>query len=139
MTIKLKAISLALALLALSSAQAETRKQLELRMEQVLANAGPPVGSVVYHGTYSWEALGDHSLLLWETPQRAYFVDVQPICNEFPWENSIIVDFRNMTLDSKFDSILVRGQRCRIYEIRPVDVKALRAAQKQARKDDDDD
>ena len=44
-----------------------------------------------------------------------------------------------MTLDSKFDSILVRGQRCRIYEIRPVDVKALRAAQKQARKDDDDD
>jgi len=100
---------------------------------QVMANAGAPVGSVVYRGTYSWEALGDHSLLLWETPQRAYYVDVQPICNDLPWEMNIVVDFRNMTLDSKFDNIVVRGRRCRIYEIRPVDVKGLRAAERLAR------
>jgi hypothetical protein len=38
-----------------------------------------------------------------------------------------------MSLDSKFDNILVRGRRCQIYEIRPVDVKGLKAAEKQAR------
>jgi len=133
MSHSIKAISLALALLALPSAQAETTKQLAQRLERVMANAGAPVGSVVYHGTYSWEALGDHSLLLWETPQRAYYVDVQPICNDLPWEMNIVVDFRNMTLDSKFDNIVVRGRRCRIYEIRPVDVKGLRAAERLAR------
>ena len=134
----LKAISLALAMLAFASAQAETSKDREQRLAQVMANAGAPVGSVVYRGTYSWEALGDHTLLLWETPQRAYYVDVQPICNEFPWETAIVVDFHNMILDSKFDSIRVRGRSCRIYEIRPVDVKGLRAAEKKAREEHKD-
>ena len=129
----IKAISLALALLALPSAQADTTEQRKQRLEQVMANAGAPVDSVVYRGTYSWEALGDHSLLLWETPHRAYFVDVQPTCDDFPWAMNIVVDFRNMTLDSKFDNILVGGRCCRIYEIRPVDVKGLRAAERLAR------
>jgi hypothetical protein len=129
----IKAISLALALLALTTAQADTKERYAQRLAQVMANAGAPVDSVVYRGTYSWEALGEHSLLLWETPQRAYYVDVQPTCDDFPWAMDIIVDFRNMTLDSKFDDILVRGRRCRIYEIRPVDVKGLKAAERQAR------
>jgi len=129
----IKAISLTLALLTLPSAQADTTEQRAQRMAQVMANAGAPVNSVVYRGTYSWEALGEHSLLLWETPQRAYFVDVQPTCDDFPWAMNIVVDFRNMTLDSKFDNILVRGRRCQIYEIRPVDVKGLKAAERQAR------
>jgi hypothetical protein len=129
----IKVFSIALALLALTSAQADTNEKYAQRMAQVMANAGAPVDSVVYRGTYSWEALGEHSLLLWETPQRAYYVDVQPTCDEFPWAMGIVVDFRNMTLDSKFDDILVRGRRCRIYEIRPVDVKGLKAAEKQAR------
>src|SRR5205085_3516540 len=109
-------ISLALALLALSPAQADTTKQREERMARVMANAGAPADSVVYRGTYSWEALGDHSLLLWETPQPAYYVDVQPPRNDFPWVMDISVDFRNMSLDSKFDNIIVGGRRCRIYE-----------------------
>jgi len=138
MSRSIKAISLALALLALPSAQADTTEQREQRLEQVMANTGAPVGSVVYRGTYSWEALGDHSLLLWETPQRAYYVDVQPTCNDFPWAMNIVVDFRNMTLDSKFDNIVVEGRRCRIYEIRPVDVKGLKAAERQARADHKD-
>jgi hypothetical protein len=135
----MKAICLATALLALPSARSDTRERREERLAQVLAYAGAPVDSVRYRGTDSWEALGDHSLLLWETRQRAYFVDVQPTCDEFPWANAIVVDFRNLTLDSKFDSILVGGRHCRIEEIRPVDVKALKAAERQARRDDDDD
>ena len=138
MTTSFKTLVVALAVLALGSAQASPEKYKE-RLAQVMNNAGPPVGSVVYHGTYSWEALGDHSLLLWETPQRAYFVDVDSICDELPWANAIVVDFRNMTLDSKFDNILVGGRRCRIQELRAVDVKGLRAAQRQAKDKDHDD
>ena len=135
----MKAICLAMALLALPSAQADTRERREQRLAQVLAYSGAPVDSVRYRGTDSWEALGDHSLLLWETRQRAYFVDVQSNCDDSPWANAILVDFRNLTLDSKFDSILVGGSRCRIEEIRPVDVPGLKTAQRQARRDDDDD
>jgi len=133
-----KAVSLALALLALSPAQARLTNYEE-RLALVLANAGPPVASVSYRRTDSWEALGEHSLLLWETPQRAYFVDVQPTCDNFPYARDIVVDFHNMTLDSKFDNIRVEGRRCQIYEIRPVDVKGLKAAERQARRKGDDD
>jgi len=126
-----KTVSLVVGLLVVTAVQAKSDKYAE-RLAQVMANAGAPVSSVVYRGTFSWEALGDHSLLLWETPQRAYFVDVQPTCDDFPWAMNIVVDFRNMTLDSKFDNILVGGRRCQIYEIRPVDVKGLKATERQA-------
>lgn len=138
MTASFKVILLALAALALSSAQADTRKGREERMAQVLAFAGPPVASVRYRGTDSWEALGDHSLLLWETRQRAYFVDVQPTCNDFPWASTIVVNSHNLSLDSRSDDVLVEGRRCQIYEIRPIDVQGLKEAERQARERDDD-
>lgn len=123
------AISLALGLLMAAPASADSAKY-EQRMAQVLAHAGAPVDSVGYRGTYDWEPLGDHSLLLWETRRRAYFVDVEPLCDEMPWAQSIVVDFQNLMLHSRFDKILVRGRSCRIYEIRPVDVKGLQAERK---------
>jgi hypothetical protein len=46
---------------------------------------------------------------------------------------AIGVNNKTSTLNAKFDSVIVRGRSCRILEIRPVDVKAMEAAQKQRR------
>ena len=127
----IKAISLALGLLALTPAWADSGKYAQ-RLAQVMANAGPPAISVNYRGTYDWETLGEHTILLWETRQRAYYVDVEPTCDEFPWAMTISIDVHNMSL-SKFDKIKVRGRSCWISEIRPVDVKGLKAAEKEAK------
>lgn len=127
----IKAISLALALFALTPAWADSGRYAH-RLAQVMANAGAPAVSVNYRGTYDWEVLGDHTILLWETRQRAYYVDVQPTCDEFPWAMTIRIDVHNMSLTT-FDKIRVRDRTCWITEIRPVDVKGLKATEKQDR------
>lgn len=103
------------------------------RIAQVQAHAGAAVDSVRYRGTYSFESLGQDSLLLWETPGRAYLVRVEPFCSDLPWVSSIGLSNQMWRLYTRFDKVYVRDQQCRITEIRPVDVKALKTDEREAR------
>ena len=125
-------LALALGALTMTSASANSARDAE-RKAQVMAFAGEPVSSIRYIGTHEWEAIGDHSLLLWETNRRAYFVDLDPTCNDLKWVMNVAVVAHGLTLDAKFDKILVGDKTCMIQEIRPVDVKGLKAAEHEAR------
>jgi hypothetical protein len=95
--------------------------------------AGEPRSSVSFMRHYDFEPLGQHSLLLYESINRAYLLEIEDFCPELTSALSIGIDNKTSTLSAKFDSVKVRGRSCRILEIRPVDGKAMKAAQKQAR------
>jgi hypothetical protein len=106
--------------------------------------AGEAKSSMPFFRSYDFEPLGNDALLLWESPGRAYLLDVEDFCPNLPTARAIAINNKGSTVSAGFDSITVldRGQnannRCRILEIRPVDVKAMKAAEKARREQEKD-
>jgi hypothetical protein len=105
----------------------------EQRRQFVTEFAGEPRSSISFMRSHDFEPLGEHTLLLYESINRAYLLEIEDFCPELTSALAIGVNNKTSTLNAKFDSVIVRGRSCRILEIRPVDVKAMKAAQKQRR------
>jgi hypothetical protein len=124
-------------LLAGCATNAGLRESQELSLYQ--AHAGEPVDSFRYYGSISsWTLLGDTTLAIWPRPSRAYLVDVHGPCSDLSFAQAISLSSRMGQVYARFDDVipLSRGSGrfpCRIREIRPVDVKALKRAEKLAR------
>jgi hypothetical protein len=113
--------------------QSERLSKMEQRLEFVTRFAGAPKSSVPFARSYDFEPLGRHTLLLYESMNRAYLVEIEDFCPDLPTAMSIGVDNKTSSLSAKFDALRIGGRSCRILEIRPVDVKAMKAAQKAER------
>ncbi|HKZ74972.1 MAG TPA: DUF6491 family protein [Steroidobacteraceae bacterium] len=99
--------------------------------EQALAryvqHAGQPVDGFTYLGRIDgWQPLGRDSLLVRTGVNEAYLLKVAQPCSELQFANSIGLTATGHQVSSRFDSVLVRGQRCMITEIRPVDYLAVK-------------
>ena len=121
-----------------TTAGAQDRKterltKMEQRLEFVTRFAGEPKSSVPFARSYDFEPLGRHTLLLYESMNRAYLVEIEDFCPDLPTAMAIGVDNKTSSLSAKFDALRIGGRSCRILEIRPVDVKAMKAAQKAER------
>jgi hypothetical protein len=103
---------------------------------------GEAKSSVPFSRSHDFEPLGDDALLLWESPGRAYLLKLENFCQNLTWANAIQIDHQGSSISAKFDSIKVLSNnnsfnnKCRILEIRPVDVKAMKAAEKTKREAD---
>jgi hypothetical protein len=113
--------------------QSERLSKMEQRLEFVTRFASAPKSSVPFARSYDFEPLGRHTLLLYESMNRAYLVEIEDFCPDLPTAMSIGVDNKTSSLSAKFDALRIGGRSCRILEIRPVDVKAMKAAQKAER------
>ena len=120
---------------AASAATTKTDRQtrMEARREFVTGFAGEAQSSVRFSRFYDFEPLGTDTLLLYESLNRAYLVKIEDFCPDMPSAFKLGVDNSSSSLNVRLDAIVVRGNRCRIIEIRPVDVKAMKAAQKAKR------
>ena len=121
-----------------ATADAQDRKterltKMEQRRELVTRYASEPKSSVPFARSYDFEPLGQHTVLLYESMNRAYLVEIEDFCPDLPTAMAIGVDNKTSTLSAKFDAVRIGGRSCRILEIRPVDVKAMKAAQKSGR------
>ncbi len=125
-----------------SSALDESTKKLDKYAQRlVFVNqfVGEPKSSVPFSGSHDFEPLGDDALLLWESPNRAYLLNVEDFCRNLTWAHAIQVDHQGSSISAKFDSIKVLSNdnsfndKCRILEIKRVDVKAMKAAEKTKR------
>lgn len=120
---------------AASAADAPANKA-EKRLELLRANAGEPVKTVKFlRPMHGFEVVGPHNVLVWETPFKAWLLDLResPACQKL--ENEWTVAFETMydTLNTANGYIVGdHGIRCRIDGIREVDVKAWRAAEREA-------
>ncbi len=103
-------------------------------------HAGAPVNSFNYNGSInSWTSLGDSAIAVWTRPSEAWLLDLSGPCPDLPYTTAIGVTSTMNRVSARFDKVLV-GNRgagiqipCHIQQIRPLDVKMIRAAEKQVR------
>lgn len=109
------------------------------RLALYRANAGAPVPNFQYFGRLDgWTPLGNTALAVWTRPSEVYLLELGGPCQDLDFANAITVTNQFGRVYSRFDKVIVLGRAvnqvpCWIREIRPVDAKALRAAEQEKR------
>jgi len=110
------------------------------RLELYRAHAGPPQKDMQFFGTLNgWTELGDSALAVWTRPSEAYLLELAGPCTDLSSAPAIGLTSRMGRVTAPFDKVLVRdptgGPRvpCFIKTIRKLDVKSLRAEEKEMR------
>ena len=115
----------------LASACATTGGGLERSMgDKVYARYEPyleePVDSFTTFRYDSWEPINRNQLVLWTTMNDAYLLTLMAPCQDLPFAETVGVTTTASSV-TKFDNVLVRGNRCPITEIQPIDVHRMKA------------
>lgn len=103
------------------------------------SHAGAPVNSFHYFGQINgWTSLGDRAIAVWTKPNEAWLLDLAGRCPDIEYTPVIGVTSQFNRVSAKFDKVIARNRGsmeipCQISEIRPLDVKAIRGAEKTAR------
>jgi hypothetical protein len=109
------------------------------RLALYQAHAGAPVASFRYLGRISsWESLGDEAIAIWTRPNEAWLLGLAGPCNGLNFTPVIGLTSQTGAVHAGFDEVLVRDPAsiqipCRIQSIRPLDVAAIRQAEKAKR------
>jgi Family of unknown function (DUF6491) len=97
--------------------------------ERVLSKYEPYVGEPVKSFTafrqHSWQPVSRTQLILWTTINDAYLLTVANSCPDMMFANAVSVSSSGSAI-STFDFVTVRGNRCPIQQIEPIDVRAWR-------------
>lgn len=103
-------------------------------------HAGEPVRDFQYFSRLDgWTELGDSALAVWTRPGQAYLLELSGPCNDLEYAPAISITNQMGRVSARFDDVLVVGgpesirMPCRIQTIRPLDVKALKASEKELR------
>ena len=96
------------------------------------AHAGAPVKQIRFYNAMGWDRIDDEHVLLSMRPNDTWLLRVSGPCLDWGSASPTLrLSSTGPYVMAKFDRILTEGSpiSCRIEEIRPVDVKAMRAAQ----------
>jgi hypothetical protein len=97
------------------------------------AAAGEPVPSFRFFSLDGYTSLGERHVAVWTRPREAWLVQVDEPCFDLRWALGIGLTSNLGRVHARFDRVVVGSQRCRITEIRPIDVAALRESERAAR------
>jgi hypothetical protein len=118
---------LIIASMALSScATGVSRLSSETPLERYTNYAGEPVNSFTAFNVTGWTALSDTKLVVWTGVNEAWLLTVWSGCREMSFAERIRIKSTGSSI-MRGDSVIVRGDRCPISEIRPIDVKQMKA------------
>ena len=137
----MKRLLFAIVLLALASCTTNPAQRDADQLALYSAHAGEPVSSFRYFGSLNgWTPLGEGAVALWTRPGQAYLVSFKGLCPNLDLATAISVSSQFNTVYKNFDKVtpLNRGTMsipCHIREIRPLDVKAIRQAEREMRAD----
>lgn len=126
---------LPLLLAACASGTLRMNEAERLRLYQ--AHAGAPLSSILYRGAGTgFEVIDDEHVLLTQGANRGWLLRVSPPCLAQDRAAAMLLVTSHMgQINVGFDAVGSQsypGMRCPITEIRPLDMKALRAAEKGA-------
>ncbi|MDE2406857.1 MAG: hypothetical protein KGL91_03225 [Xanthomonadaceae bacterium] len=114
------------------SACASTRISDSDKLALYQRHAGAPVKQVRYYDPMGWDRVDDQHLVLQMRPRESWLLTLAGPCLGWGMSSPFVgvSSFNGMTL-STFDKILVPGVPggCMIREIRPLDMKAIRAGE----------
>lgn len=124
-----------LAALLAACASAPYAQRISERQAAYAAAAGAPVRQFRFFTLYSWEPLSDSQLVVYTRPNEAWLLDLGGACPDLAFVESIGLTSNVNQVMVGFDKVLTgrRNFPCTISQIRPVDVKSLKAAQQQQR------
>jgi hypothetical protein len=91
--------------------------------------AGEPVKSFYMSNFDGWSAVSKDQLVVWAGLNKAYLLTITGYCPDLQFANTIAVTSTGNTVD-KFEKVIVGRDRCLIREIRPIDVKQMKADRK---------
>ncbi|MCD9031630.1 DUF6491 family protein [Luteimonas sp. Y-2-2-4F] len=126
---------LALALGACATGRIPDEQKLEIHR----AHAGEPVPSFQFFGSLNgWTPLGDSAVAVWTRPGEAYLLELTGRCQDLEFAQAISLTSTQSRVHARFDKVMVLGTGsiqvpCHIATIRPLDVKAVREAERQVR------
>ena len=106
-------------------------------------NAGEPVPSFRYFGRLSgWTPLGADAIAVWTRPGTAYLLEFRGSCPDIEYASAIQVTHQFSTVYARFDRVVPLGHTqptipCYIGTIRPLDVGAIRDAERTRRENVD--
>ncbi|MBW8369091.1 MAG: hypothetical protein K0M70_14685 [Arenimonas sp.] len=131
-------VGMALAAPALAINDAADDAKDAIRLEAARANAGEPVKTVRFlRAVDSYEVVGGTAVLVWETNTKAWLVDLRSSASCRPrdldsgW--AIGLESAYDTMNTSNGYVVGRdSMRCKITQIREVDVPAMRAAERSA-------
>ncbi len=109
------------------------------RLALYMDNAGAPVNQIRNVSAMGWERVDGEHVLLNMRPKETWLLKLSGNCLDWGGGSPLLaVTSQTGWLISKFDGVKVPGSpvTCRIDEIRPVDMQAVRAAEKQLRDQD---
>ena len=109
------------------------RIQHEEMLDRYLSYAGEPVDRASAFRMDSWELVDEDKIVLWTGINEAYLVTVWDTCRNLQYTNHIRVVSSMGSSISRFDKVKVDGDTCPIREIRPIDVKQMKADMAAAR------
>lgn len=131
-TPRLALMALVAGLLLAGCATGGRDRQLQ-RLAVLQDVAGEPMESFHFWRLDRWEPLGRKHIAVWTRFDEAYLIQVDEPCSGLDFANAIGLTSTGQRVYRRFDVVKFDDQSCRIQEIRPIDVKALRAATKQAK------
>ena len=103
------------------------------------AHAGPPVDSFRLLGRLTkWEALGNEALVVWTRPNEAWLLEPYGPCDGLDFSSAISLTDHAGRVEAGLDYVLVSHPSpvhlpCGIRSIRPLDLAAIRQAEKARR------
>lgn len=99
-----------------------------IERQRIEAYAGQPVDHFTWMGRYDgWKPVSRNELLVWTTPNDAYLIQVSPLCEDLRFANRIgLTSTLHTVYSRRLDYVIVRGDRCPIELIRPVDYGQLK-------------
>jgi hypothetical protein len=109
-------------------------RQAEEAQKQKFARYQPYIGETVsqysrYTRDDGWVDVDNEHVIVTTNVNDAYMLTVAPPCMNLPFAGvriGVTERFPNV-VSSGFDSVLVRGERCRILKIQKVDYKRMQA------------
>ena len=119
--------SFALVASGCSADGAGPRERELARLERFERFAGEPVEEFRFWKIDRWEGLGPDAVAVWTRIDEAWLMTVRTPCNGLEFAMAIGVSSTLNRVRRLHDEVLFERQRCRIQEIRPVDVRAMRA------------
>ena len=135
LALTLLSATLALGLALPAAAKGDEARDAK-RLELLNAHAGEPVKRVKFlRPMHGYEIAGPQTVLVWETPFKAWLVDVRdsPACRHLDREFKIGIDTLHDSLNSTNGYIVSdNGVRCKIEQLREVDVPAFKEAERTA-------
>ena len=130
----------AAAALASLSACATDRAQRDAdKLALYNAHAGAPVNKFRYFGSINgWTPLGAEAIAVWTRPNEAYLLDLTGPCPEIEFTPAITITNTFGQVSVPFDKVIVYSRSavnvpCHIARIRPLDIKAIKQAERTAR------